>query len=146
MTRKHLVWIITAFLVITVTLAACDLPEVTPPPTEAQLADLLASEASTLLVARWPDQTGPIAGILTLVIYRVPTGIRARIEDVVVDGDYRGKGIGEALTMEALRLAREAGANGVSLTSNPQREAANRLYRRLGFERRETNAYFYPFH
>jgi ribosomal protein S18 acetylase RimI-like enzyme len=117
-----------------------------PQPTESQLAGLLESEASTLLIARWPDQTGPIAGILALVIYRIPTGIRARIEDVVVDGAYRGKGIGEALTEEALRLAREAGANGVSLTSNPQRGAANRLYQRLGFQRRETNVYFFPFH
>ncbi len=116
-----------------------------PPPTEAQLIDLLASGSSTLLVARWPDQTGTIAGLLTLVIYRVPTGTRAHIEDVVVDGTYRGKGIGEALTREALRLARDGGANGVSLTSNPQREAANRLYRKLGFTQRETNVYFYPF-
>jgi ribosomal protein S18 acetylase RimI-like enzyme len=116
-----------------------------PPPTEAQLVDLLASGSSTLLVARWPDQTGPIAGILTLVIYHVPTGLRARIEDVVVDNTQRSHGIGEALMHEALHLAREAGANGVSLTSNPQREAANRLYQRLGFKRRETNVYFYPF-
>ena len=116
-----------------------------PPPSEAQLADLLNSGSSTLLVVRWPDQTGPIAGILTLIVYPVPTGVRAIIEDVVVDGEYRGKGIGEALTLEALRLAREAGANGVSLTSNPKREAANRLYQRLGFKRRETNTYFYSF-
>lgn len=116
-----------------------------PPPNEEQLANFVASECSTLLVARWPEQSGPIAGILTLVVYRVPTGIRAHIEDVVVDSACRGKGIGEALTQEALRLAREAGANGVSLTSNPQRETANRLYQRLGFKRRETNVYFYPF-
>ena len=116
-----------------------------PPPGETHLSDLLDSDSSTLLVARWPDRTGPIAGILTLIVYPVPTGIRAIIEDVVVDTNYRGKGIGEALTLEALHLAREAGANGVSLTSNPKREAANRLYQRLGFKRRETNVYFYSF-
>jgi len=116
-----------------------------PPPTRAQLEDLLESVSSTLLVARWPDQTGSIAGILTLIVYPVPTGIRAHIEDVVVEDSYRGKGIGQALTLEALRLAREAGANGVSLTSNPKREAANRLYQRLGFKRRETNTYFHSF-
>ena len=116
-----------------------------PPPSETQLAHLLDSGTSSLLVARWPDQNGLIAGILTLIVYPVPTGIRAHIEDVVVDGGYRGKGIGEALVLEALRLAREAGANRVLLTSNPKREAANRLYQRLGFKRRETNVYFYSF-
>jgi ribosomal protein S18 acetylase RimI-like enzyme len=83
--------------------------------------------------------------MLTLVVYRVPTGIRARIEDVVVDEAMRGKGIGEALMRHALHMAREAGADGVALTSNPRREAANRLYQRLGFHPWQTNLYFYKF-
>ena len=86
---------------------------------------------------------GDIAGILTLIIYRVPTGIRARVEDVVVDETLRGKGIGEALVEYALNMAREAGADGVALTSNPGREAANRLYQKLGFKPWKTNLYFY---
>lgn len=116
-----------------------------PPPTKEQLAALIASHASTLLIARHADERGPIVGALTLVMYRVPTGVRARIEDVVVDADLRGGGIGEALVRRALTLARAAGADGVALTSNPRRAAANRLYSRLGFKRWETNLYFYRF-
>ncbi len=116
-----------------------------PPPTRADLDALLASDASTLLVARYPGADGPIVGALTLVIYRVPTGVRARIEDVIVDEGARGRGIGEALVREGLRLARQAGADGVALTSNPRRVAANRLYQKMGFSRWETNVYFYKF-
>jgi ribosomal protein S18 acetylase RimI-like enzyme len=97
------------------------------------------------LIVRYPDDSSPIVGILTLIVYRVPTGIRARVEDVVVDEAMRGKGIGEALMRHALNMAREAGADGVALTSNPKREAANRLYQRLGFQPWQTNLYFYKF-
>jgi ribosomal protein S18 acetylase RimI-like enzyme len=84
-----------------------------------------------------------IAGILTLSVYRVPTGIRSIVEDVIVDETMRRRGIAEALMLRAIDLAREAGANGVALTSNPKREAANKLYQFMGFQKRETNAYFY---
>jgi ribosomal protein S18 acetylase RimI-like enzyme len=117
----------------------------TPPPARGELEALLASGSSILLLARYPDEQAPIAGILTLVVYRVPTGIRARVEDVVVDETMRGQGIGEALMRHALNMAREAGADGVALTSNPRREAANRLYQRLGFQPWYTNLYFYKF-
>lgn len=113
------------------------------PPTFDELDALIRSEASTLLVARDPHANGPIVGILSLTIYRVPTGLRSIIEDVIVDENMRRHGIGEALVREAIELARQAGAEGVSLTSNPLREAANRLYRSLGFELRQTNPYFY---
>jgi ribosomal protein S18 acetylase RimI-like enzyme len=116
-----------------------------PPPTPEALRELISSEASTLLAARYPNARAPIVGVLTLVLYRVPTGTRARIEDVVVDEEVRGKGIGERLVRQALDLAREAGADGVALTSNPKREAANRLYQRLGFKPWETNLYFFKF-
>ena len=66
-------------------------------------------------------------------MFRIPTGRRAWIEDVVVDSAQRGKGVGEALTREALRVAQAAGATTVDLTSRPSREAANRLYQRIGF-------------
>jgi ribosomal protein S18 acetylase RimI-like enzyme len=82
-----------------------------------------------------------VIGTLTLALFRIPTGVRAWIEDVVVDEAARGRGAGEALTREALRLAEEAGARTVDLTSRPEREAANRLYQRLGFERRGTSVY-----
>jgi ribosomal protein S18 acetylase RimI-like enzyme len=112
-----------------------------PPPTAAELEALVASEASTLLVA--VDDDGTVLGSLTLAMFRIPTGLRAWIEDVVVDDAARGRGVGEALNRAALDRAREAGAATVDLTSRPTREAANRLYRRLGFEARETNVYRY---
>ena len=80
-------------------------------------------------------------GSLTLVVFRIPTGLRAWIEDVVVDGEARGKGVGDALNRFALDLAAELGCRTVDLTSRPTREAANRLYQRLGFQPRETNVY-----
>jgi ribosomal protein S18 acetylase RimI-like enzyme len=106
------------------------------PPSAEELAAIVASPATSLLVARDADS---ILGTLTLAVFRIPTGVRARIEDVVVDESARGRGIGEALTLRAVDLAREAGARSVDLTSRPAREAANRLYRRLGFEERESN-------
>ena len=113
------------------------------PPTWEELDLLVTSEASMLLVAREPDENSPITGILCLSIYRVPTGLRSIIEDVIVDQSMRRRGIGEALVKSAIELARESGADGVSLTSNPKREAANQLYQSMGFELRKTNPYFY---
>ncbi|MDQ3304671.1 MAG: GNAT family N-acetyltransferase [Actinomycetota bacterium] len=110
-----------------------------PPPAEDELAEMVASPATTVLVAR--DAEGIIVGTLTLATFRIPTGVRAWIEDVVVDGSARGAGVGEALTRAALERAAVAGARSVDLTSRPSREAANRLYRRLGFEARDTNVY-----
>jgi ribosomal protein S18 acetylase RimI-like enzyme len=91
-----------------------------------------------LLVAR---VGGEIRGTLTLVLFPIPTGLRAWIEDVVVDEAARGRGVGAALTREGVRLAREAGARTVDLTSRPSREAANRLYERLGFQVRDSTVY-----
>ena len=110
-----------------------------PPPSLNDLADLVRDASSTLMVAR--DDHGEIVGALTLTVYRVPTGIRSIIEDVIVDNSARGQGIGDALMKYAINLAREKGAQNISLTSNPMREAANRLYLRVGFKKRETNAY-----
>lgn len=110
-----------------------------PPPTVEELSALVASEASVLLVA--VDGSGAILGSLTLVWFRIPTGVRAWIEDVVVDADCRGRGIGEALNRAAVDRARVLGARTVDLTSRPKREAANRLYQRLGFQPRDTNVY-----
>jgi ribosomal protein S18 acetylase RimI-like enzyme len=112
------------------------------PPTMEDVVALVRSEASTLLIAREPDESGSIVGIVCLVVYRVPTGVRSIIEDVVVETDRRGRGIGAALLHAALEMARAAGAEGVSLTSNPKREAANQLYQSMGFELRQTNPYY----
>jgi ribosomal protein S18 acetylase RimI-like enzyme len=114
-------------------------------PTRAEVEALLASKASILITVRYPDKQSPIVGMLTLIIYQVPSGVRAHVEDIVVDEAARDQGIGEALVRHALGVAREAGANGVALTTNPRREVANRLYQRIGFKRWETNIYFYEF-
>jgi len=116
-----------------------------PPPTMEQLAMLLASPASNLFIARHEDSGGEIIGLATLVLYRVPTGVRGYIEDVVVDEKRRGMRIGEALSQACLDYAEQAGAPQVMLTSNPGRQAAIRLYQRMGFELRKTNVFRYSF-
>ena len=110
-----------------------------PPPSASELATILAG-GSTVFVAR---VDGMIVGSLTLVLYRIATGLKAWIEDVVVDETARGHGVGEALNFAALDEARRRGAQAVSLTSRPSREAANRLYQRIGFSARDTNVYRY---
>lgn len=109
-----------------------------PPPGRAEIEAIVAAPDSALFVAR---VDGRIVGSLTLALYRIPTGLKAWIEDVVVDDTARGHGVGEALNRAALDEARRRGAKDVSLTSRPSREAANRLYQRIGFEPRQTNVY-----
>ena len=111
-----------------------------PPPDRAFLADMVKHEACRLLIAT-DTETGQILGSLTLVLFPIPTAMRAWIEDVVVDDAARGKGVGALLNEYAVKLAEEAGCKTVDLTSRPSREAANRLYQRLGFEQRNTNVY-----
>lgn len=108
-------------------------------PTVEELVEMATSSADHLLVAC--DADGTILGSMTLVVFRIPTGVRAWIEDVVVDSDARGRGVGEVLNRTALQIAYDLGASTVDLTSRPSREAANRLYQRLGFELRSTNVY-----
>ena len=116
------------------------------PPLDADALTAIASaQANTLLVAR---VGGDIVGTLTLVIFPIPTGIRAWIEDVIVDESVRGKSyggkrVGEALTAEAIRIADRAGARTVDLTTRPARVAAGKLYERLGFEQRDSRVYRY---
>lgn len=111
-----------------------------PPPTAEHLQGMIDAPGTSILIATADDGT-TIIGTLTLVVFRIPTGMRAWIEDVVVDEAGRGQGVGEALTLYALDVARAAGAKTVDLTSRPSREAANRLYQRLGFTARDTNVY-----
>lgn len=121
-------------------------------PSGLEIDEIVSSRATTLLLAsddgsesdeadEVGERDGAIVGMLTLVTFRLPTGVRAWIEDVVVDTGSRGRGVGEALTQAAIELAADRGAQTVDLTSRPSREAANRLYRRMGFEQRETNVY-----
>lgn len=108
--------------------------------TAQELTALIGSTCLTFFVAK---NEGNIVGILTLAIFPIPTGLRAWIEDVVVDDASRGLRIGEALTIAALDMAREYGAKTVDLTSRPSRQAANTLYRKLGFVQRDTNVFRY---
>jgi ribosomal protein S18 acetylase RimI-like enzyme len=110
-----------------------------PAPSAAEIEEIVRSPACHLLLAR--DADGTIVGMLTLAVFRIPTGLRAWIEDVVVDEAARGHGVGAELNSAAIRLASQRGARTVDLTSRPSREAANRLYQKLGFVQRETNVY-----
>jgi len=110
-----------------------------PAPALDDLSALVRDASSTLIIAR--ADNGDIIGALTLIVFRVPTGIRSIIEDVIVDLSARGLGVGAALMQSAVDLAREKGAANIALTSNPARMAANRLYQQLGFTKRETNSY-----
>jgi ribosomal protein S18 acetylase RimI-like enzyme len=109
------------------------------PPSTSDVEEMATSPATVLFVAR--ETSGRIVGSLTLAVFRIPTGMRAWIEDVVVDTDARRRGIGELLVLAAVAKASEMGARTVDLTSRPSRQDANRLYLNLGFEARETNVY-----
>jgi ribosomal protein S18 acetylase RimI-like enzyme len=124
-------------LVETIARLLPQLTEARTPPTLEQLRDVVAGQ--TLLVAL--DEDGTVLGTLTLILYRVSSGLKGRIEDVIVDESARGRGIGEALTREGMRRAGEAGVLMLELTSMPYRQSANRLYKRLGFVRKPTNVY-----
>ncbi len=109
-----------------------------PIPSLQQLEAMVADPAVTLLVAR----DGPeIVGTAAVVVYTTPIWRKARIEDVVVDQSARGRGVGEALVKQCIEIARERGAAIVELQSARSREAANRLYPRLGFVLRDSNVY-----
>jgi len=113
-----------------------------PPPSRDQLDDLVSGADTAVFIAR---VDGEIVGSLTLAVYRIPTGVKAWIEDVVVDDAARGHGIGRKLNEAALDEARRRGAKNVCLTSRPFREAANALYLGIGFYVRESNLYRYDF-
>jgi ribosomal protein S18 acetylase RimI-like enzyme len=124
-------------------LAACHrlIPQLSSsaaPITVDELAEIVNGESTIMFVARVDNQ---IVGLLTLAVFRIPTAVRAWIEDVVVDSSARGHGVGEALNLAAIAEAKRRGAKTVDLTSRPSREAANRLYQRIGFVARDTNVY-----
>jgi ribosomal protein S18 acetylase RimI-like enzyme len=110
-----------------------------PAPSMVDVELMLASDAITQFVAR--DDLDAIVGVATLAVFPIPTGRRAWIEDVIVDEAANGHGIGTALTEAMIERARELGCKTIDLTSRPSREAANHLYAKVGFQRRETNVY-----
>jgi ribosomal protein S18 acetylase RimI-like enzyme len=133
---------VTDELVAAVTALLPQLSASAPAPGIAELSEIVESPATVFFIAR-DGESGPIVGTLTLAVFRIPTGVRAWIEDVIVDESVRGQGGGEALTRAALEVASAMGARTVELTSRPTRQAANRLYQRLGFVTRQTNVYRY---
>ena len=121
------------------------MPQLIPgavPPGASELEEIARGPGSQLLVA---VEQGQAIGAVTLVVFRIPSGKRARIESLVVDAAARGRGAGRALCLAAMDRARAQGAECVDLTSLPAREAANRLYTALGFQLRPTNAYRHRF-
>lgn len=118
------------------------LPQLTqkPIPAKETIADIVACPTTILLTA---TENGSIIGMLTLVLYRTPSALRSRIEDMVVDNPSRGKGIGQAMVRHAIDIARDKKAICVDLTSEPRRKSAHRIYENIGFEKHETNVYRY---
>jgi ribosomal protein S18 acetylase RimI-like enzyme len=117
------------------------LPQLSSAPrrlTEQQLLAIIHSDTTHLWMAEENDR---YIGSLTLVVFRIPSGTRARIEDLVVQETARGRGVGRSLVRKAIEMAGALGAEVVDLTTHPSREAANPLYKKLGFEIQGTNVY-----
>jgi ribosomal protein S18 acetylase RimI-like enzyme len=112
-----------------------------PAPSADEIRSIASNPGTTLLVARERGGSRAVVGMLSVVSFRIPSGLRVWIEDVVVDQTARRRGIGEALNSAAIDYASSLGARTIDLTSRPSRTAANQLYLKLGFERRETNVY-----
>ncbi len=112
-----------------------------PPPDGDKLEQIIRTPCVTLFTASDPLKAQAIIGTLTLVVFPTPTGVHSWIEDVIVAEDSRNRGVGEMLVQAAMNEARRQGATAINLTSRPSREAANRLYRRMGFQQRQTNLY-----
>lgn len=108
----------------------------------AELEAMLSDESVNLLVAR-EKVSGAVVGTLTMVVFRIPTGVRAWIEDVVTDSSIRGRGIARKMVLDSIEIAKSFGAKTVDLTSRPSRVEANGLYLAMGFEIRDTNVYRY---
>jgi ribosomal protein S18 acetylase RimI-like enzyme len=128
----------TTELVVGLNLLLPQLSSSAEPLTSDDVEAMVHSESATLFVAL---DEGVVVGTLTLVVFSIPSGRRAWIEDVVVDEDSRGTGVGQQLTLAAIEEARLRGVRSIDLTSRPSREAANAMYVKLGFEARETNVY-----
>lgn len=127
--------VVEAFVTLTPQLSSSS-----PPPSREHLQAMVDAPGTTLFLAR-DDADGAVVGTLTLVVFAIPTGMRAWIEDVVVDKAASGQHLGERLTRAAIDKARQLGCKTVDLTSRPSREAANHIYKKVGFQLRETNVY-----
>ncbi len=111
-----------------------------PLPTRERIERLMADPDVTLVVARDGDR---IVGTATVIVYTTPYWIKARLDEVVVDRDARGKGVGEAIVRHCLEVGRRKGAQVAELQSGrgKVRAAAHRLYKRIGFEVRDSDIF-----
>jgi len=87
--------------------------------------------------------TEAYAGTLTMLLLQTPWQTIAHIEEVIVDAGHEGKGVGKLLMMKAIEMGRESGARMIDLTSGPSKVAAQALYQKVGFKKRETNNWRY---
>ncbi|MBO9329005.1 GNAT family N-acetyltransferase [Achromobacter xylosoxidans] len=110
------------------------------PLSREMLDEIIRAPCNHLFIAIFGNDR-KIVGTLTLVHFRIPTGIRAWIEDVVVDEHARGLKIGAALTQAAIAKSRQLNARSLDLTSNPARQSAHRLYESAGFVMRDSRVY-----
>jgi ribosomal protein S18 acetylase RimI-like enzyme len=106
--------------------------------TLSEMKAIVNDENSICIVARDGER---IVGMASLYILQKFGKRIAHVEDVVVDDEYRGRGLGKSLMEAVIASARENDVSTLNLTSRPAREAANALYQKLGFEKNETNAY-----
>lgn len=112
-----------------------------PKLSEEYVCEILKSTSTWIFVVR--NNSGMIIGMATLVVFKALSGKRATLEDIVVDKDYRGQGLGKKLLQTTLSFARKEDISYIDLTSRPDRIEANDLYVSLKFEKRNTNAYRY---
>jgi ribosomal protein S18 acetylase RimI-like enzyme len=122
------------------------LPQLTSPDrllSESELSRIVSSPHTKLFVAR---AGGNIIGMISLAVVQMPSGVRSYLEDLVVDSAYRRRGVATALLEAAIDHARRSGARSLDMTSRPSRRDAIRLYEKMGFRRRETNAFRYTFY
>ena len=103
------------------------------------LVDVVAQNNFVLVLALDVENHEQVVGMASIYFERTLLGFQARIEDVVVDAHCRGQGIGLELMELLIKEAKKRGADFIELTSADKREAALALYKRLGFEERETN-------
>ena len=105
-----------------------------------ELRKVTGQKGCRLIIAR-DGRAGRIVGASALTLVYIPTGLITTVEDVIVDEKYRGFGIGRKLTQKMIDVAKKQRAKHISLTTNPAREAANAMYKKMGFLLKETNYY-----
>ncbi|MDL2238752.1 GNAT family N-acetyltransferase [Bacteroidales bacterium OttesenSCG-928-K03] len=103
-----------------------------------ELEEMINDKNTVIFIA---EEDEDIVGMLVFIIYKLPSGVKAWIEDVIVKEEQQGRGIGRMLVETAIEYAKKLNIKKIDLTSSPFRIAANILYPKLGFKKRDTNVY-----